>query len=91
MKFWNFATALAIMFSSTLILAQEKHFTLKNTRIFEIKNELTGRNHEIIVTLPGSYKDSVNKHYPVLYYVDAYWDTPLLNSIHGNLDRKSVV
>lgn len=91
MKFWNFATALAIMFSSTLILAQEKHFTLKNTHIFEIENELTGRNHEIIVTLPGSYKDSVNKHYPVLYYVDAYWDTPLLNSIHGNLVYDNVI
>jgi predicted alpha/beta superfamily hydrolase len=33
--------------------------------------------------LPSNY--SADKKYPVLYYLDAYWDTPLLASTYGNL------
>lgn len=76
---------LILVFLSTALTAQDKHFILTNTHITQMKSELTGRDHELIIFLPDSYADSTDKHYPVLYFVDAYWDMPLLNSIHGQL------
>jgi hypothetical protein len=73
------------MISLPSLNAQEKHFTLKNTHFIQMKSELTGRDHELIIYLPDSYDTSPDKTYPVLYFMDAYWDMPLLNSIHGQL------
>lgn len=74
-----------LVFIVTNLSAQERHFTLTNTHIIQMRSDLTGRDHELIIFLPGNYADSTNKQYPVLYFMDAYWDMPLLNSIHGQL------
>lgn len=74
-----------LVFIVTNLSAQERHFTLTNTHIIQMKSDLTGRDHELIIFLPDSYADSINNQYPVLYFMDAYWDMPLLNSIHGQL------
>lgn len=76
---------LILMLAVPLLTAQERHYTLTNTHYIQLTSELTKRNHELIISLPGSYYNSPDKHYPVLYFLDAYWDTPLLNSIHGQL------
>lgn len=78
-------SVLMFLFVSSFLMAQNRQFTLRNTHIVEIKNELTNRNHELIIFLPGSYESSPYKHYPVLYFMDAYWDMPLLYAIHGQL------
>ena len=70
---------------SSVLTAQERHFTLKNTQLISIKSEQTGRAYELIIILPGNYNNQPDKHYPVLYFMDAYWDTPLLASIQGQL------
>lgn len=62
-----------------------RHFVLDNTKIIPIKSKHTGRDHEIIIVFPASYGSDPNKTYPVFYYLDAYWDTPLLVSTYGNL------
>jgi predicted alpha/beta superfamily hydrolase len=69
------------------VLAQQpnKPFVLSNTEIVPIHSKITGRDHELVVVYPSSYKNQPEKHYPVLYYLDAYWDTPLLVSTYGNL------
>ncbi len=77
--------SLLIMLLSSCMTAKERHFTLTNTHIVQMKSELTGRDHELIIFLPDSYVDSTDAQYPVLYFMDAYWDIPLLNSIHGQL------
>jgi predicted alpha/beta superfamily hydrolase len=82
---------LIILIASSVITAQDRHFTLKNTHYIQLKSELTNRDHELIVFLPDSYDDSPDKHYPVLYFLDAYWDMPLLNSIHGQLVWDNVI
>lgn len=46
----------------------------------------SGIVYELVITLPASYKDSADKRYPVLYYTDAQWDAPLLNSIYSDLE-----
>ena len=76
---------LAVIFSGAGLTAQERHFTLNNTQMVQLKSDLIGREHELIIFLPDSYKESPDRSYPVLYFMDAYWDMPLLNSIHGQL------
>ena len=80
-----------IVFLSACMTNEQKHFTLINTHFVQMKSELTGRDHELIIFLPGSYENSLDKEYPVLYFMDAYWDMPLLNSIHGQLVYDNVI
>ena len=68
-----------------------KPFVLSNTQTIPMQSKITGRNHELVVVLPSSYASNPNKKYPVLYYLDAYWDTPLLVSTYGNLVYDNVV
>lgn len=90
-KFSAVIYTVLVLISISFLNAQVRHFTLKNTQMIEIKSDLTGRDHELIIFLPDSYDKSPDKYYPVLYYVDAYWDTPLLNSIHGQLVYDNVI
>lgn len=65
--------------------SEKRQFVLNNTEIISIKSKYTGRNHELVIVYPASYKASPDKKYPVFYYLDAYWDTPLLSATYGNL------
>jgi predicted alpha/beta superfamily hydrolase len=78
---------------TTSALAQQtnKQFVLNNTEIIPIHSKITGRDHELVVVYPSSYKTNPEKKYPVLYYLDAYWDTPLLVSTYGNLIYDNLV
>lgn len=60
-------------------------FVLGNTQIVPIHSKMTGRDHELVIVLPSSYAANPTKKYPVLYFLDAYWDTPLLTATYGNL------
>jgi uncharacterized protein len=62
-----------------------RQFVLENTQIIPVQSKSTGRAHELIVVLPASYAAHPEKTYPVLYFLDAYWDTPLLTSVRNNL------
>jgi predicted alpha/beta superfamily hydrolase len=62
-----------------------KPFVLANTQIIPVQSKSTGKAHELVVVLPASYASNPGKTYPVLYYLDAYWDTPLLTATYGNL------
>lgn len=64
---------------------EPRKFVLENTEIIPIHSKHTGRDHELVIVYPSSYKTQPGKKYPVLYYLDAYWDTPLMTSIYGNL------
>jgi predicted alpha/beta superfamily hydrolase len=60
-------------------------FALPHTHKVAMKSP-SGISYELVITLPASYKDSADKRYPVLYYTDAQWDAPLLNSIYSDLE-----
>ena len=72
------------------IVAQSK-YDLQNIEIVPLKNELTSRDHELTISLPESYNRSTDKKYPVLYFLDGYWHTSLLNSIKGLLRFDNVI
>lgn len=71
--------------------ADDRKFTLNNTQYMQLTSSLTNRDHELIVFLPDSYETMTEKRYPVLYFMDAYWDMPLLASIHGQLVYDNVL
>jgi predicted alpha/beta superfamily hydrolase len=62
-----------------------RHFVIENTQIVPLDSKFTGKRHELIVVLPSSYGKEPRKTYPVLYFLDGYWDTPLLSATYGNL------
>lgn len=62
-----------------------KKYVLENTHTIAMHSEHTGQDHELIVALPYSYGDKPDKKYPVLYFMDAYWDMPLLSASYGSL------
>ncbi|MFP5391339.1 MAG: alpha/beta hydrolase [Gammaproteobacteria bacterium] len=68
-----------------------KPFVLNNTEVIPLASKFTHRRHELVVVLPASYATNPRKTYPVLYYLDAYWDTPLLVSTYGNLSYDNEV
>jgi predicted alpha/beta superfamily hydrolase len=81
--------ALSIGFMSFTLPASaqqpSRQFVLGNTQIIPVQSKSTGKAHELVVVLPASYASNPGKTYPVLYYLDAYWDTPLLTATYGNL------
>ncbi|MEN0035430.1 MAG: alpha/beta hydrolase-fold protein [Cellvibrio sp.] len=76
-----------LVFGCTSAFAQQtnRQFVIQNTEIIPIHSKHTGRDHELVIVYPASYASNPNKKYPVLYYLDAYWDTPSLVSTYGNL------
>ena len=50
-----------------------------------VMNSPSATIYELVISLPASYKNSPSKSYPILYYTDAQWDAPLLNSIYLDL------
>jgi predicted alpha/beta superfamily hydrolase len=86
LKKYLFLLALLLGITTSAFAQQtNRQFVLDNTEIIPIHSKITGRHHELVVVYPSSYKTNPGKKYPVLYYLDAYWDTPLLVSTYGNL------
>lgn len=69
----------------------DQRFTLDNTRYHQIESRHTRILHELIVSLPDSYATEPDRKYPVFYYLDAYWDTGLINGIYNNLRFDNVI
>ena len=61
------------------------HPTAFNTSVQTLKARQGELSHELIITPPDSYSKEPNKRYPKLYYLDAYWDFPLVYATYGNL------
>ena len=81
-----FALAIFFMLAFPILAAEsQRKFVLDNTEIVPLKSGHTGRNHEVVIVFPESYGKEPKRTYPVFYYLDAYWDTPLLVSTYGNL------
>lgn len=77
---------LLVSLLTTNVLAEsQQHFFLKNTHLTQLKSKDNDITYELVITLPSSYSSSPDKKYPVLYYVDAYWDAPLVSAVYGGL------
>lgn len=84
-QYWYFCILLLGLTIPVMADQPVKPFVLNNTQVIPIQSKITQRNHELVIVLPSSYQADPNRKYPVLYYLDAYWDTPLLVSTYGSL------
>jgi predicted alpha/beta superfamily hydrolase len=85
-QFSTFAALLAAGAASG-VRAQEanRKFVIENTQIIPIHSKNTGRDHELVVILPAGYGTDPDKTYPVMYFLDAYWNVPMVSATYGNL------
>lgn len=72
-------------------IKKDRRFVLQGTETFTLQSEHTRNTFEFVVSLPSSYSVSPKKQYPVIYFLDAYWDMPLLYSIYGSLQYDNVI
>lgn len=71
---------------ATLAIAQQPEpYIFNNTQMLTAQSAQSGLVHQLIISLPASYQTEPSKRYPVIYYLDAYWDFPLLYATYGNL------
>lgn len=77
----------ALCLAPAVVFAQTppRQFVLPNSQIVPLASKHTGRQHELVILLPASYQSNPERKYPVFYYLDAYWDTPLVSSVYGHL------
>ncbi len=66
--------------------ASTHYFVAPGTQFHQVRGEQTGRDYELLVTLPESYQSNSDKRYPVLYLTDAQWDMALVTSVLGKLN-----
>lgn len=92
LAFRSFSVITALFLATHASLAAQVETTANpvpyefaNTQIEQIISTGTALTHQLIISLPDSYALQPNKTYPVVYYLDAYWDFPLLFATYGNL------
>jgi predicted alpha/beta superfamily hydrolase len=79
-------TAIMFLLLATAGIAQpQQPYIFTNTQILTAPSAQSGLMHQLIISLPASYQTEPTKRYPVVYYLDAYWDFPLLHATYGNL------
>ena len=71
--------------TTALIRGPFPRHSLPNTEVRPLPRSANGRTYQLHVALPESYDDDPQRHYPVLYLTDAYWDFPLVYTIAANL------
>ncbi len=64
---------------------------LSGTELRVLEPTEQGRHYQLHISLPGSYHSEPERHYPVLFLTDAYWDFPTLVSSYHNLVYDKVV
>lgn len=60
-------------------------YTLANTEVRPLARSANGRRYQLQIALPDSYGEDPERHYPVLYLCDGYWDFPLVRGMASNL------
>jgi uncharacterized protein len=59
--------------------------TVPGSQIRVLPKSANGRSYQLYVALPDDYAAHPEKHYPVLYLCDGYWDFNLICGFKGNL------
>jgi predicted alpha/beta superfamily hydrolase len=58
---------------------------LSNSQVRVLPVNAAGRHYQLSIGLPGNYAKNPDKHYPVIYVTDGYWDFEKLHAIQGSL------
>lgn len=65
--------------------------TIPDSELRVLPRSPSGRQYQLYIGLPASYRSEPSKRYPVVYVTDGYWDFQKLTAIQGTLvyDRLS--
>lgn len=81
-----------LLLTTTIMTGQTfPQHTIGNSELRDISPPGTAQQYRLHIGLPASYGEKPDKHYPVLYLLDAYWDFPLVSAIYGNLSFDEVI
>jgi len=80
----------ATAFSPALFAVEPAHpsyppHTIPNSELRVLPRSPSGRQYQLHIGLPASYYKDPNKHYPVVYVTDAYWDFQKVTAVEGVL------
>ncbi|MEP1447404.1 MAG: alpha/beta hydrolase-fold protein [Paraglaciecola sp.] len=56
--------------------------TLAGSQIRTLKSQIVNQEYQLLITTPSGYGQT-DKTYPVIYFLDAQWDFPLMVSTYG--------
>lgn len=65
--------------------------TIANSQLRILPRNANGREYQLHIGLPGNYARDKDKHYPVVYVTDGYWDFEKMYIIRGCLVYDKVV
>lgn len=65
--------------------------TIPNSELRALPRNAHGRQYQLHVGLPGSYRENPTRRYPVVFVTDAYWDFQKIDAIRGSLVYDKVV
>jgi predicted alpha/beta superfamily hydrolase len=75
-----------VLFFSTLVVAQGQdkvaEMRIAGSQVRVLHSEIVKQEYQLLIKTPEGYEQS-NKTYPVIYFLDAQWDFPLMVSTYG--------
>lgn len=83
----TFLIAIALVMAQTYARAQSAvtrpRVEIPNTELLTFTSAVVNQEYRLFVHLPGSYSESKNKAYPVVYLLDGQYDFPFLTGVYG--------
>ena len=64
-------------------------YELAGTEVWDVADPKSGRKYQVFVSLPKSYQENPDRHYPVLYVTDADYGFPIVRQISRRLNGGS--
>ena len=80
----------ACCLASASLAAHPAH-TIANSELRVLPRNGDGRQYQLHIGLPASYRTDSSRHYPVVFVTDAYWDFQKITAIAGSLVYDKVV
>jgi predicted alpha/beta superfamily hydrolase len=59
--------------------------TIANSELRVLPRNAAGRQYQLHIGLPASYRQEPQRHYPVVFVTDAYWDFAKISTAEGSL------
>ena len=65
--------------------------TVKGSQLIQFNSGINHQDYTVSISLPGSYKDSATKKFPVLYVLDGQWSFTQELGLLGGLNFDNLV
>lgn len=66
-------------------------YEMPRTHVVPIQDPKTGKNYQLYIKLPKTYREHKQKAYPVVYFTDAVWHIDMLSAASDFLLEKAIL